>query len=74
MVNFAPKRNATSLSGIPSLPYWIFTPTPRVCVDSLSYADVVTKFSGNDRLPIILRYEAPRALTSYLVITRDLFL
>ena len=72
MVNFEPKRNATSLSGIPSLPYWIFTPTPRVFVDSLLYADVVTKFSGNDRLPFMFRYEALRALTSYLVISREL--
>ena len=33
--------------GHPSLPYWVlFTPTPIVCTNGLSYADVITKFSG----------------------------
>ena len=43
-------------------------------MDSLLYAYVVTKFSSNDRLPFIFRYGAPRALTSYLVISQDLVL
>ena len=49
LIMFAPKRNATNMSGtsFPSLPYWVlFTPTPIVCTNGLSYADVITKFSG----------------------------
>ena len=30
----------------PLYPTEFFTLTPRVCADSLSYADVLTKFSG----------------------------
>ena len=58
----------------PFYPTGFFTPTPRVCADSLSYSYAVTKFSSNDRLPIIFRYGTPRALTGYLVISQDLVL
>ena len=36
-----------------------FFPTPRVYTDGLSYAEVITKFSGIDRFPFSFTHEAP---------------
>lgn len=37
----------------------LFLPTPRVYTDGLSYAEVITKFSGIDRFPFSFRHGAP---------------
>ena len=38
---------------------WLPFPSPSVCTDGRSYADVITKFSRIDRLPNFLSYGAP---------------
>ena len=44
---------------------WLPSPSPRVCKDWRSDADVITKFSRMDRLPIFLSYGAPLARASH---------
>ena len=56
MINFAPKRNATYMSGTP-FPTLLsfFTPTSRVCTDGrTTSAGVITKYSGIDRFPFAM--------------------
>ena len=53
MVNFAPKRNATYMSGthFPTLLGFLPLLSESVQTVVLAYADVITKFSGIDRFP-----------------------